>query len=375
MTSHSTAYEAIFSTSAGGGSGSLPQNVCASVAAAIVISSDPGMDVLPEPIVPMSGYETIPVDRATIYEFGDSNIVTHAPNLDTDFIEQDGALVDNSEPFLIEENAVITQFNSGRLAARIQIRFNGAARPANATSSHGRVSYAYQDSVYQGLAHFCDFEPQPPNTDADGSFRLAELLKAINGGVNTVTVGADSGGNPIIVNGCAFAAVAPEGHVQVRPEDLGDGPDLIPSGMIDNTADKFRAHPSVFFRPGRNKYVRAVTRNATDGIGVAEETGSGGPLRITNVDAPIEWSNWLIIVDGSPMVVRLDHPPGDFRRPRDIWNDVWLPILNGPSDLGTPTQFGQVIGNSGGVAGRWKYAEYFRCLPLAGTNVIQTGLG
>ena len=133
----------------------------------------------------------------------------------------------------------------------------------------------------------------------------------------------------------------------------------------------------MFFTPGRAKYARALTRQAVDAVAVDFATGqAGGPLGITSVDQSITTSDWLIMVDGQPSIVRLTHPGGsDLRRPRDIYEDAWGPILNGPSSSFSAIQFVSGAGNLGGVGFRWSYADYFRCLPISGTNVTQSTIG
>lgn len=370
MSTHTVAYE-ILSSGTASAAGLLPHTVSSSHHTGIPVSGT-GAYAIPAPLVPPSGYSTVPVAELTAIEFGDTDLITTAWS-DSQHVAFQGAYTDNAVPFMRKETAGNTGFNSGRLAPRIDLNYSGASEPANATSIEAHVRWAYSSENYQGLMHFAEFEEHPPDTDDSGATRLAELLQAFQRGGASYQVGVDSGGTAIVVPHCAFAATAPEGAVFVRPEDLGTGPDQIPPQSTSNESSKFRAHPSVFFTPGRSKYVRQISRQAVDTVAL-DTSSTGGPLGITNVDTGITASDWLIVVDGQPCIVRLTHPAGsDLRRPRDIYEKAWGPILNGPSTSFSATQFVTGAGNIGGVGFRWAYADYFRCLGLPGTNVVQSG--
>lgn len=373
MTDHVAAYELVFSNGAAN-SASMPNSIFCSDAQQVLVTGT-GADGVPRPLVPPSGYTDVPVDSIHVITLGTTDVYTVDTNNGGVFVEQDGAAITNTTDFIVPEFTINNGFNSGRIGSRALINFNGASRPASPTQENVRIRYAYQSEVYLGFAHFCEFEEHPDDTVASGAVRLAELVRAFQTGTNTVELGVDGGGNAVTVNHCAFAGIAPEGHVMIRPEDLGAGVDQIPANMTDNEVSRFRFHPSVFIPPGRNKYVRSISRQAVDALEVdGNDISSGGPLEITNVDSTITASNWLVVIDGAPTVVRLEHGAGDFRRPRDIWNNVWVPILNGSQSVVSATQFTQVVGNVGAVGYRWQFAEYFRCLPIPGTNVFQTGI-
>lgn len=373
MTTHSVAYETIRSGSAAA-SGLLPHTVSSSHHTGIAVSGTSAF-AIPKPLVPPSGYTTVPVSELTALEFGDTAVVTTGWS-DSDNVEQGGGVIDNTSPFIIKELVGNTGFNSGRLAPRVTLDYSGAVEPANPTSVEAHVQWAYSDNNYQGILHFCEFEDHPPDSDSVGAGRLQQLLNLFQSAGNQYAVGVDSGGTPIVVPYCGFAAVAPEGAIFIRPEDIGSGPDQIPASMGNNEGSKFRAHPSVFFTPGRAKYTRSMTRQAVDTNAVDALIVDGGPLAITSIEQSITTSDWLVVVDGQPMIVQLTHPGGsDLRRPRDIYEQAWVPILNGPSSNFSAVQFVSGAGNLGGVGFRWAYADYFRCLPIAGANVIQTGSG
>lgn len=372
MTTHSVAYELVSSRSAAS-AGLLPSTVTSSHAAGIPVTG-PGSYAIPYPLVPPSGYTTVPVAEATLLEFGATDIATVAWR-SSNVVTQGGSVIDNGEPFLIREEVPVSQNNSGRLGPRISLKFATAVEPSSPTSIESHVRWAYEDNSYQGLVHFCEFEERPPDSGSSGVTRLRQLTNLLQTGSNSYLAGVNSAGTPIVVPYCGFAALAPEGAIFIRPEDLGNGPDQIPTNMAGNTAEAFRAHPSVFFTPGRAKYMRGLMRQAADATAIDFQTSdSGGPLGITNVDSSVTSSLWLVMVDGQPCICELAHPEGsDLRRPRDIYAEAWVPVLNGPSTSFAATEFLTGSANLGGVGFRWAYADYFRCLGIPGTNVTQIG--
>lgn len=371
MTTHAAAYETIAARHPGA-AGNRNDTEFAELISVIAFSGDDAY-LLPYPLVPPSGYSVVPIAEATFFESGATVVYTKAFRDFTDLI-QDGAWIDNTVAFLQAGTGFISAINTGRLGPRIRMIFNGAVHPAAIDGLRGQIHYAYTGNTYMGLQHFCEFEEHPPDSDTDPDSRLVELLNAFNQSSNSFSLGVDGSGNAIVANYCGFAGLAPEGAIFIRPEDIGLGPDQIAPDAVDNVVSNFRAHPSVFYPPGKAGFVRGVFRQAVDSIAINSVVpqASGGPIGITQVDAAPTTSNWLISVDGQFMIVQLNHPGGsDFRRPRDIWNNVWVPILTGGKSVSDATLFGGVIVTGGGIGFRWDYADYFRCLPLPGTNVFQ----
>jgi hypothetical protein len=375
MTTHTAAYESL-SSRAPAGSSIRPDHVWAQRVTGLedVVAS---RYLVPYPLVPPSGYDEVPVSSIDCIQFGDQRILTEGWGGEQ-WVAQDGLMIDNTSEFVIKNESGITSHNSGRIAPQLLIDYDGAAEVDNPATVNAVIQYAYKNSVYQGMHHFCEFEDHPPDSDSDGGVKLQAILNQLNQSGSTYVVGIDGSGNNITVNNCGFAAIAPEGFVYVRPEDLGTGPDQIPPTVFTNTASAFRAHPSVFYPAGKASYVRALTRQAVDTTEITSAGVSVNPnaIGITSVtQAPTE-SNWIVSVEGQMQIVTLTHPIGsDYRRPRDIWNNVWVPIINGASNVGSATAFGNPTGQVDAVGFRWAYAEYFRCLPLSGTNVVQTAGG
>lgn len=295
-----------------------------------------------------------------------------------DYGSLDGTTLDNGALVAINNDVA-----SGRQSPRIVLAFDGdfAAELVllgvpfdgiNATILHH-----YGTATYQGLAHFIEYEEQPPNDDNDGSIALLALLAKVQNGGARYRVGTNTAGEGLFAEGCGFAANAPEGALYIDPADVGTGPDQVSADITLNTNSKFRAHPNVFYPAGRSDYIRSITRQNVDSVAI-NVGGAGQPLRIVQVNQPLTASNWLVIVDGVPSIVNLAHPGGsDIRRPRDIWNQVWQPIIQNSSlsVADALTWISPTNTDGGGVGTRWKYLEYARCLELAGTDLVQEGGG
>lgn len=160
---------------------------------------------------------------------------------------------------------------------------------------------------------------------------------------------------------CSAAGIAPDGTIWIDPADIGNGADQIPASVGNNTAAAFRAHPSCFIPSGASRYIRAVDRMAIDREAI-NATTVGQPFRIRTVDNAPQASRWLVAIDGAETVLRLAHPSGsDYRRPRDIWNNVIVPLIQG-------AQIGSTLGFSNAsalaVAANLKYSNYWRCLEI-----------
>lgn len=169
---------------------------------------------------------------------------------------------------------------------------------------------------------------------------------------------------------CSAYGIAPDGTIWIDPADIGSGPDQIPAGVEDNTAEAFMAHPSVFIPAGASRYIRSVERMAIDTSPI-DITFLGQPLRIKSVsDAPVV-SVWLVAIDGAETIVTLRHPTNsNYRRPKDIWNNVIVPLING-SQIGSTLGFADA--DALASSANLKYSNYWRCLEIAndGDDVTQ----
>jgi hypothetical protein len=374
MTEHAACYETLGSRFTG--SGSHRQDSCWSTffQSADITSVSPPGTLFQTPIIPPSGFNTgnPPWTAGKIMLEGDVDTWTECMSSSNNML-QNGAIVANgNRPIRAYPGDI--NWNTGRVAPNLQ---TDIALPANPVGGEGQVTCRYQGEVYQGLAHFCEFEDDPPNALADGSARLTELLTLFDQATNRYTAGADAGGNAIELAGCGFSAVLPNGAVFIDPSDIGNGPDQMPALSVDNTAAAFRAHPGVFYPAGMTQYVRAITRQSFDQLELNFDV-AGGPIAIWQVDSAPESTDWLVCIDGQYSIINLVHPAGsDYRRPRDIWNNVWQPIINSGGAVSLATIGGSVDNGSsavGSISTRWKYATYFRCLKVPDTtNIPQAG--
>jgi hypothetical protein len=294
-----------------------------------------------------------------------------------DHWEIDGATVAQNA---VGDLALVVSAQAGetRLAPQGQIRFTGAASAALGAAVGTTLTmdilakYQYGPSeTWQGLAHFCEFEEEPPDTQGDGTVRLNELTELIANAGSRYLLGTTSGGVATYAYNCGFTGMPPDGSIYIRPEDIGPNIEQIPAAVEDNTAASFRFHPTIFMR--RTKYHRGLTRQVVDYQAIDTQFVLQ-PFRIVVVDSAPTTTNWLIIVDGTPQIVTVEHGAGtDWRRPRDIWNNVWVPILQGSQAAAQSVNFGSgFAGTTGGaVASRLQFLEYARCLPIPGTETPQ----
>ena len=380
MTSHATTYETV-SSRGHVGPGVRQQalwglNLKAVDWRLVNVSSNAIQDAL----VPFSGYATPPIqslDFRTITDNAATRSLGRAWS-GQDTVSLDGSSLDNGTTLI----ATTSGQGSGRLAPDIFLSTGGGVQTALAalvgttTGLDINASCGYITETYMGMQHFAEFQNQPPDTAASGAIRLHELIDLFEISAARFQIGVDANSEPVFVEQCGFSAMDPSGVVYIRPEDIGPNALQIPAGMGDNTAAAFRAHPSVFYPSGKSQYVRAVTRQRTDAVAIAA-TGVDQPIKIISVGTAPSESQWLVTIDGAPMIVTVPHPVGsDLRRPKDIWAGVILPIITtggaNQSDALYPT-----VSNSVGdaVLTRLEYADYWRCLPIAGTRIIQTGGG
>lgn len=224
-----------------------------------------------------------------------------------------------------------------------------------------------------GLQTIGGFVDIPPNSAANGAAALEALLRQIQTAAGgSFVLGVTSGGQTLRVYDCGYAGLSPAAAVIMRPEDVGFNAEQIPaSTTLSNTAERFRFHPSVFLR--RTAYLRALSRQTQDPLDITVGVSSQ-PITIWTIPAALPYSDWVISVDGATHLVRVPHPQGsDLRRPRDIWNQVWVPILAGSQSGETPVEFLGLDGvqtGVGAVGSRLRYLEYARMLVPAGGTLI-----
>ena len=87
------------------------------------------------------------------------------------------------------------------------------------------------------------------------------------------------------------------------------------------------------------------------------------------IDRAPTFSAWVIGVDGHKVFCGIEHPAGsDYRRPRDIWENVWLPLIAGANSTAAAIDNIEWFGGSGptatiykrGLLTRLAYLDYAR---------------
>jgi len=288
----------------------------------------------------------------------------------------DGAALDNNATNPFFPSTVIA---NGRAGAEIEFSFGGAALAAfnegggeTPASYTGYLEINYLDNLYtyEGWEHFISFLSAPPDgtAPADSAAQvLTDLMRQIERNGSGFTLGVRSNGTTATVPDCTFAALDPIGRVFVRPEDIGNLNENIPVSVLQNTPEHFNFFPGVFFR--RSSYVRQLRNVFTDPTGIAVGGDDSQPLQIAQVDFVPDSSDWLMVVDGVPSVVRLLHPAGsDWRTGPEIYENVVVPTIRAANGNASAAQFSRVIGaaTNGGnyaeLADRLTYSQYWRLL-------------
>lgn len=248
--------------------------------------------------------------------------------------------------------------------------FDGACGPiitadaADADQFRGTVTYEFVRGMI-GLFADDATGDVPPNTP-DLIDQWLKRFRAAGEGAVQIGVLAD-GASPNIIQGAGQAFPRGDFNTFVVAADLGPGPGQLDAGdTANNTGARFRNHPSVFVRrtghvrafegPVRFPVTYAAITNAPDPRGV----GDSG-VRIYTVDRAPTHSRWRLQIDSEPLDVTIVHPTGsDYRRPRDIWNNVIAPAL--ASGAPVPT-FANVVAGAArnffqtGVFTRGRYCD------------------
>jgi hypothetical protein len=279
-----------------------------------------------------------------------------------------------------------TLASQGRICAPIRIYFGGAALAALVAIGAVQtvqlvVRYAGRSNApYTSEALFGAFADVPPNSASNMASFTAGLLAEINAAGAQRQLGIASNGTPIVVRDCAYAALSPTLTTWIDPSDIGVANEQIPADVGSNLAAKFAFHPSAFIR--RNDYTRSVAVRSFDSVAINTLNNLNQPVTINSVtDAPTS-SEWLFLIDGHIQFVRIPHPAGsDFRRPRDVWNNIIVPALQAGQGPASARTWDSVLGQQpafGSVSlDRLRYMSYARMVSTSGTvvRILQTGTG
>lgn len=173
-------------------------------------------------------------------------------------------------------------------------------------------------SLQQGML-FVNTLADPAQSPAD----LTTWLRAIERGMNN-TGGSVLLGSGERLNLCSFTAVDPRGIVWIAPGDIGVGASQIPPQVSANTGAAYLNHPAAFWANDRAAVARsweAITVNAS-----TIDTYAGSVV-IAEITQQLIGSRWLFVIDGAPIVVVIRHGVVDLRRPKQIWQQLIVPLI------------------------------------------------
>lgn len=294
-------------------------------------------------------------------------------------------------PLLASPSQVITQHSDiswGRQSPRYRLATGGAldaaidadiGAPDANSFVHAEWSYP-QANPYTGMLHVGEFAD---DDDGDERSNIPVALQRVFNDIHkrggySYPLGVTSGGQAIVADDCDYAGLAPEGRVYITAADLGTDAEDIPPAVTQNTAARFRFHPSVFVR--RGSYVSGLSYRHHDNNPLVTGGLGSQPIGVIVIDQPQPQSRWLCSLDGEVVLLAFAHPAGsDYRRPRDIWNNVIVPAIRGATgaNVVTTLPFGDVVSNTPNVHSqiysRLRYLEYARFIGASGTGITQTG--
>jgi len=295
-----------------------------------------------------------------------------------------GVYTDNGSTSAINHD---NAYGKGRVTPQYLLSIGGAARTAiNAeftprTLITVRMEVRYRPTRYfsgfwQGFQTFglvCEFPPNSTvgnqNADPNNMAQAIDglLAKEFARGGRTYNVAA-ANQTPLVVGECMFAAIDCTGYITIQSSDVGLAAGQIPTNVVDNTAARYAYHPNTFFRQQSDKINGLACRYA-DPVGVST-INLGQPIGVYVNDNLIDYSDWLVVIDGAPQIVHLKTPDLiSAYTPRQLWELVWVPILQGSQSVAR-----SAILNSSLKLNRLAYLSYARCLSRFGTVLTQTNI-
>lgn len=339
---------------------------------------------LPLPLIPVAPGSTIPVVAVNGYIEVDP---ASGPNFNvavsaisgTDTITINGTAYDCS----FDAIAYTLAQNEARINPSFTLRISGAAKTAlNAlgvpVTGVFEIRYRYSLSSsggydYAGNQSFCEFFDSPPDgAPVAGVYEfgdyLAQLLRTKFVATGPLYNVAANGQDPVYAKSCSYAALSPDASIVCRASDIGTLPNQIPTDVQNNSAERFRYHPSVFFRQ-YNDRVSSLAVRVRDTVALST-TQSGQPIKIFVNDTPQDESTWLLIIDGQPQICQVQHPDEDgfsVYTPLDAWNQAIAPLLSPAQANSKAAHFNPQI-----QVMRLAYLQYARCLSRWGTPTTQS---
>lgn len=281
----------------------------------------------------------------------------------------DGLWVDNGGIVAIRKSAPV---GIGRQTPQYFPSFAGAAGTAIAALAgtgvlNLEVSYRPNRAFagfWQDFATFGEFATSPPNFP--NSPNVSNMEAFIDDLISTkLTLSGNRYlcGVARYAEGASWSAIDATGFVIIESSDIGTSTNQIPTEVQNNTAERFRAHPNTFFRhtgdKNRGMAVRYVDNNSIS------LQGFNMPVGIYVNDSAIIDSEWLVIVDGQPSILKL-HADTSHNTPLALWNNVLSPMCQGSDSIRKSAKInGQVKMN------RLSYLTYARMLNRVGTPLEQ----
>lgn len=280
-----------------------------------------------------------------------------------------GSWVDNGGIAAIRKSSAV---GIGRQTPQYYPSFAGAVGTAIAALAgtgtlNLEVSYRPNRAFagfWQDFATFGEFATVPPNIPNNPQTSNMETF--IDGLISTkltLTGNRYLCGVNRYVEGASWSAIDATGFITIESSDIGSSDNQIPTDVQNNTADRFRAHPNTFFRHSGDKNrgmgVRMVDDNSISTQGLNQPVG----IYVNN--SPIVDSNWLVIVDGQPSIIKL-FAETSHNTPLQLWNNVLSPMCQGSDSIRKSARInGQLKMN------RLSYLTYARMLDRVGTPLEQ----
>lgn len=355
-------------------------------------------DAIPMPTIPFSSYDdpsesVDPLGRSFVGEIGnDVPSAVSAFNAGQNYWGIDGPLAGNTGDSIVKLPLTAVGRNAPSLALQVTGDALTAAKEAGDVDSvRGSLQWAYSPSnPYQTLVQIGEFTDATDNVEnkADATVELTAIQNQLTQPTAQHVLGVNGSGSVVKLDECSFAALGPDARVWIEAGDIGPLPEQIPVSVTDNTAANFRFHPSTFLR--RTRYVRSTERCYADPKTLTLSNDGTQPINIQSITTPLLKSRWLIVVDGVTSIVDLDHGGADIKRPKDIWQQVWVPLITGGQSLGDLTILGggavQSDPNIAPAAGsllvgpeatqlRLTYLSYARFIQLGFSDITQTDTG
>lgn len=195
------------------------------------------------------------------------------------------------------------------------------------------------------------------------AFLEAFLRMGANAGAFRISV---QGGDELVIDQCAYAGPMASGNYYVAPSDIGVGPGQIPSDPTLWTEPILRPHVAVFVRDA--SHCRGVVSQLSGEDGAGQTNSAFPAVQVWQaVSAPL-YSTWCIVIDGHAQSVIFPHVDGsgtqiDVRRPRDIWAQVVVPVLQRSINQADPFVLNRDSGGNlikRGLISRMNYTSYGR---------------